>query len=86
MKTKNRVISGLIISAILASGLFAVNGEIDKKDGKRKGEPSCMMEKEKFHKGEKGQRGESHIFGIFNINKKCQHWVMNLSTVKFVLK
>ncbi len=65
MKTKNRVISGLIISAILASGLFAVNGEIDKKDGKRKGEPSCMMEKEKFHKGEKGQRGESHIFGIF---------------------
>lgn len=65
MKTKNRVISGLIISAILASGLFAVNGEIDKKDEKRKGESSCMMEKEKFHKGEKGQRGESHIFGIF---------------------
>ncbi len=65
MKTKNRVISGLIISAILASGLFAVNGEIDRKDEKRKGEPSCMMEKEKFHKGERGQRGESHIFGIF---------------------
>ena len=35
MKTKNRVISGLIISAILASGLFAVNGEIDRKDEKR---------------------------------------------------
>ena len=45
----------------MASGFAVVNGEIEKRWKKEKGEPSCMMEKEKFHKGEKGQRGESHI-------------------------
>ncbi len=65
MTFKSKIVSGLVLTSLLTGGLFAANSEMDKKDEKRKGEPTCMMEKESFHKGEKGQRGESHIFGIF---------------------
>jgi len=65
MTFKSKIVSGLVLTSLLAGGLFAANGEMDKKDEKRKGEPTCIMEKGKFHKGEKGQRGEGHILGIF---------------------
>ena len=31
MKIRNKVISGLVLSAVLTSGLFAMNGEMNKK-------------------------------------------------------
>ena len=64
MKTKNKVISGLLISAILSSGLYAVP-DMDKKDVKKNDNSTCMMGKGKFHDGEKGQRNKGHFLGIF---------------------
>ena len=57
MKIRNKVISGLVLSAVLTSGLFAMNGEMNKKDGDRKG---CDFKKSMMHK-----KGEGHILGMF---------------------
>ena len=64
MKTKNRVIAGLLISTILSSGLFAA-ANMDKKDEKRNDDSSCMMGKGNFHNNHKGPRAEGHMLGIF---------------------
>jgi Spy/CpxP family protein refolding chaperone len=64
MKIKNKIVSGLVLASLLAGGLYAANGDMDKKDDMRKGSDSrCMMDKGKFEK--KGPRGEFHIFGMF---------------------
>ena len=57
MKIRNKVISGLVLSAVLTSGLFAMNGEMNKKDGDRKG---CDFKNSMMHK-----KGEGHILGMF---------------------
>jgi len=64
MKTKNRVISGLLISAILASGLFAKNDM--EKNGKNYDDSKCMMKDDKMN---------NHRGGMFNLFKE-----LNLST------
>lgn len=57
MKIRNKIISGLVLSAVLASGLFAMNGEMNKRDSDRKG---CDFKKSMEHK-----KGEGHILGMF---------------------
>ena len=57
MKIRNKVISGLVLSAVLTSGLFAMNGEMNKKDGDRKG---CDFKNSMMHK-----KGEGHILAMF---------------------
>jgi len=44
MRTKNKLISGLVLSAILAGGLYASNGDMDKKEN------SGMMKNDKMQK------------------------------------
>ncbi|MDD3007475.1 MAG: Spy/CpxP family protein refolding chaperone [Arcobacter sp.] len=63
MKIKNKIVSGLVLSSLLAGGLYAANCEMDKKENMRKNDSSCMMHKGKFEN--KNHRGEFHIFGIF---------------------
>lgn len=61
MKISNKIMSGLVLSAVLASGLFAMNGEMNKRDGEKKG---CDFKNSMMHK-----KGEGHIFGMFkNLN------------------
>ena len=57
MKISNKIMSGLVLSAVLTSGLFAMNGEMNKKDGDRKG---CDFKNSMMHK-----KGEGHILGMF---------------------
>ena len=51
MKTKNRIFTGILISTVLASGLFAM-GDMDKKDRKNI-ENKCMMSEETMMKHHK---------------------------------
>lgn len=61
MKIRNKVISGLVLSTVLASGLFAMNGEMNKQNTDRK---SCDFKNSMMHK-----KGEGNILGIFkNLN------------------
>jgi Spy/CpxP family protein refolding chaperone len=62
MKTKNRVVSGLIISAILTSGLFAAT-EMSKRDDRINSDKlSCTMKKGGGHKMDR----HPEFFGIFS--------------------
>ena len=53
MKTQNKIFKGLLVSAILAGGLYASNCDMKKKDKDRTNcdKSSCMMQKGKSHKG-----------------------------------
>lgn len=68
MKTKNKILTSLVISSILASGLFAT-AEMGKKGDEKRGEDrqSCMMKKDKNHdfRGHKG--GMLNIFEELNL-------------------
>lgn len=66
MKTKNRILSGLLISGILASGLFAT-ADMDKKE-RIKGEDRCMMKDEKMMNHHKG--GIPHFFDELNLTSE----------------
>lgn len=57
MKISNKIMSGLVLSAVLASGLFAMNGEMNKRDDDRKG---CDFKNSMMHK-----KGEGQILGMF---------------------
>lgn len=57
MKISNKIMSGLVLSAVLASGLFAMNGEMNKRDGDRKG---CDFKSSMMYK-----KGEGQILGMF---------------------
>ena len=48
MTTKNKLISGLVLSALLASGLYANNCDMDKRGDKK--ENCGMMKNNKMHK------------------------------------
>lgn len=63
MKTKNKILSGLLISTILASGLFAT-AEMDKKD-RFKGENKCMMKDDRMMNHH--QEGIPHLFNELNL-------------------
>lgn len=58
MTTKNKMISTLALSTLLATGLFAGNAEM-KKDR----DSSCMMKKDHMKKGAKD--GERSVVGMF---------------------
>jgi len=64
MRIKNKVISGLVLSAILTSGLFAT-AEMNKKDEDRgNGDKlTCTMKKGEGHKMD---RQQPQFFGIFS--------------------
>ncbi|MBP9490016.1 MAG: Spy/CpxP family protein refolding chaperone [Aliarcobacter sp.] len=65
MKTKSKILSGLVLSAVLAGGLYANNCDMSKK-GERGNcdKSSCMMQKDKSHKM-MGHKGEIHFLGMF---------------------
>ena len=58
MTTRNKMITGLALSTLLATGLFAGNAEM-KKDR----DSSCMMKKGSMQKG--GNHGERSVVGMF---------------------
>ena len=69
MTTKNKVISGLVLSAILASGLFAA-ADMDKKGEGKRGDSQCMMKDDKMqkmHKMEDHKGGMFHLFKELNL-------------------
>jgi Spy/CpxP family protein refolding chaperone len=63
MKTKNRIFTGILISTVLASGLFAM-GDMDKKDRKNI-ENKCMMSEETMMKHHK--ETILHLFNELNL-------------------
>ena len=66
MTTKNKVISGLVLSAILASGLFAA-ADMDKKGEGKRGDSQCMMKNDKMHKMDEHRGGTFHLFKGLNL-------------------
>lgn len=72
MTTKNKVISGLVLSVILASGLFAA-ADMEKRGEEKRGDSKCMMKDDKMHKMDKmdNQRGGMfHMFGELNLTSE----------------
>ena len=61
MTRKNKVISGLVLSVILASGLFAA-ADMDKR-----GDSKCMMKDDKMHKMDNQRGGKFHLFNELNL-------------------
>ena len=57
MKINNKVLSGIVLSTVLATGLFAMNADMNKKDGEKKG---CDFKKSMEHK-----KSDGHILGMF---------------------
>ncbi len=66
MTTKNKVISGLVLSAILASGLFAA-ADMDKKGEGKRGDSKCIMKDDKMHKMDNQRGGRFHLFNELNL-------------------
>ena len=64
MTTKNKLISGLVLSVLLASGLYAMP-EMDKKNDERSSgdKLTCTMKKGEGHKMD---RQQPQFFGIFS--------------------
>ena len=66
MTTRNKIISGLVLSTILASGLFAGNNEM--RDNK------CMMKKDSMHMGyEHGNRSMLPMFKKLNLTDEQEN-------------
>ena len=61
MTTKNKVISGLVLSVILASGLFAAA------DMDQKGDNRCMMIDNRMYKMDNQRGGNFHLFRELNL-------------------
>ena len=61
MTTKNKVISGLVLSVILASGLFAAA------DMDQKGDNRCMMKDNRMYKMDNQRGGNFHLFRELNL-------------------
>ena len=66
MTTKNKVISGLVLSIVLASGLFAA-ADMDKKGEGKKGDSACMMKDHKMHKMDEHKGGTFYLFKGLNL-------------------
>ena len=61
MTRKNKVISGLVLSVILASGLFAAA------DMDQKGYSRCMMKDNRMYKMDNQRGGNFHLFRELNL-------------------
>jgi periplasmic protein CpxP/Spy len=68
MTTKNKLISGLIISAILGSGLYATADMDKREEGKPKGDFKCMMKKDNMHKMNPQRGGMFHMFDELSLS------------------
>jgi hypothetical protein len=68
MRTKNKVISGLVLSLVLASGLYANNCDMDKKGEKR--ENCGMMKNDKMHKMQNHRGGLVPMFQELNLTAR----------------
>lgn len=69
MKLKTKVLTGLLLSSVIATGAFAAYGDFD---GKRDGDRGSCNKEMKFHKDkkghgkfDKGERGERGVIGLF---------------------
>lgn len=70
MTTKNKLISGLVLSVLLSSGLYANNCDMDKRGDKK--ENSGMMKNDKMHKMENHKGGLVHFFKELNLTAEQQ--------------
>ena len=70
MTTKNKLISGLVLSALLASGLYANNCDMDKRGDKK--ENCGMMKNDKMHKMGNHKGGFVHFFKELNLTSEQQ--------------
>ena len=61
MTTKNKLISGLVLSAILASGLYANNCDMDKREN------GGMMKNDQMHKMDNHRGGLVSMFNELNL-------------------
>ena len=66
MTTKNKVISGLVLSVILASGLFAAT-DMDKKGEDKRCDNKCMMKDNRMNKMDNQRAGNFHLFRELNL-------------------
>ena len=66
MTTKSKVISGLVLSAILVTGLYA-NSNMDKRGEGERGDSKCMMKDNKMHKMDNQRGGNFHLFRELNL-------------------
>ena len=70
MTTKNKLISGLVLSVLLSSGLYANNCDMDKRGDKK--ENCGMMKNDKMHKMENHKGGLVHFFKELNLTAEQQ--------------
>ena len=70
MTTKNKLISGLVLSVLLSSGLYANNCDMDKRADKK--ENCGMMKNDKMHKMENHKGGLVHFFKELNLTAEQQ--------------
>lgn len=61
MTRKNKVISGIVLSVVLASGLFAAT------DMDQKGDNRCMMKDNRMYKMDNQRGGNFHLFRELNL-------------------
>ncbi len=70
MTTKNKLISGLVLSVLLSSGLYANNCDMDKRGDKK--ENCGMMKNDKMHKMQNHKGGLVHFFKELNLTAEQQ--------------
>ncbi|MBY0541047.1 MAG: Spy/CpxP family protein refolding chaperone [Arcobacteraceae bacterium] len=66
MTRKNKVISGIVLSVILASGLFAAT-DMDKKGEDKRCDNKCMMKDNRMNKMDNQRAGNFHLFRELNL-------------------
>lgn len=64
MTTKSKVISGLVLSVILSSGLYAATADMNKRGD---GDSKCMMNDSRMHKMDNQRGGNFHLFRGLNL-------------------
>ena len=70
MTTKNKLISGLVLSVLLSSGLYANNCDMDKRCDKK--ENCGMMKNNKMHKMQNHRAGLTPMFKELNLTPEQQ--------------
>ena len=66
MTRKNKVISGIVLSVILSSGLFAAT-DMDKKGEDKRCDNKCMMKDNRMNKMDNQRAGNFHLFRELNL-------------------
>lgn len=67
MTTKSKVISGLVLSAILSSGLYAAPADMNKRGDVKQGDSKCMMNDNRMHEMNNQRGGIFHLFKGLNL-------------------